>query len=341
MTLEGANILNENENNTIFTMNSAQTGQYCVVIPKNTDNVKMLVDLNMKNSFDSLANNTIEKDALIKEITEEYNNIIAKYPSGILIFPMIDINELTNLVNSNDKQKMIDEKKKIGSITSEIYKKISDAGVDKSKIDQKLIIVKKTEIDNKFVTWLEEQMADFVEGISYDEIKGSGTSENVNPFTGEKSEAAPEPAPVDDIFGAPAPTETSPVPEPIPEAVPEAPVESTEEKTNDIFSTPTEPTANEETQPITEPQPIESTKLETTQAIPTTEETSTPAEPAVETPAPAEPTKNEVAETTEEVNEIDKKSGGFANLIILAVILIVVTVASIELGKFLYNTFGA
>lgn len=333
MTLEGTNILNESNNNTIYTMNSVQTGQYCVVIPKNTENIKMLVDLNMKNSFDSLANNTIDKDALIKEITDEYNNIMIKYPSGILVLPMMDINELTNLVNNNDKQKMFDETKKIGSITSEIYQKISNAGIDKSKIDQKIIIVEKTEIDKKFVTWLEEQMPNFVEGISYDELKSSGSSETINPFTGEGS----QPTPVDDIFGAPTSEEPAPVSEP----VAETPVENTEEKTNNLFDSSTEPIAPEESQPISEPQPIESTKLETTQAIPTTQETSAPAEPVAETPTPEEPAKTEVVETTEEVNELDKKSGGFANLIILAVILIVVTVASIELGKFLYNTFGA
>mgnify|MGYP007056155241 CR=1 FL=1 len=335
MTLEGANILTENNDSTIYTMNGIQMGQYCVVIPKNTDNIRMIVDLNMKKSFDSLANNTIDKDTLIKEITEEYNNIMSKYPSGILVLPMIDIDELTNLVNSNDKQKMFDETKKIGSITSEIYKKISDAGVDKSKIDQKIIIVEKTEIDNKFVTWLKEQMPNFVEGINFNELKGSSSIENINPFTGEATEPTPAPTPVDDIFGPTENNESTPKDSPEQSPVVEEPATEKEEQSNDIFTTPTGTTPTEDNQPIAEPQPIENTKLETTQAIPVAEETTN-------TSVPSEPVSPEqINNEKEELNEIDKKSGGFANLIILAVILIAVTVASIELGKFLYNTFGA
>ena len=34
MTLEGAINFSESNNSTIYTMNSVQTGQYCVVIPK-------------------------------------------------------------------------------------------------------------------------------------------------------------------------------------------------------------------------------------------------------------------------------------------------------------------
>ena len=37
---------------------------------------------------------------------------------------------------------------------------------------------------------------------------------------------------------------------------------------------------------------------------------------------------------------MEKKSNGFVNLAILLVILVGVTLVSIELGKFLYNTYG-
>ena len=331
MTIEGANSFSENDNSTIYTMNSTQTGQYCVIIPKNTDNsINMLVDLNMKNSFDSLANNTTDKDSLIKEITEEYNNIASKYPSGILVLPMLDTTELGNIINSNDKQKMLDETKKIGSITSEIYQKLSSAGIDKSKIDQKIIIVEKTENDNKFVSWLKEQMPNFVEGAKYEELSKNNVdsaNENVNPFTGETTEAIP--TPTNDIFGAPAPVEPAPVPEPVPSPEPVENVETTPEPTVEEPSAENTEEENAE-EPAVEPQPITDTKLETTQAIPNVEEVpaSTPVEPATN-------------ETTEEAHELDKKSGGFANLLILAVILIIVTIASIELGKFLYSNFGA
>ena len=55
MTLEGANNFSENSNSTIYTINSQQTGQYSIVMPKNTDKeISMLIDLNMKPAFDSV-----------------------------------------------------------------------------------------------------------------------------------------------------------------------------------------------------------------------------------------------------------------------------------------------
>ena len=330
MTLEGANNFSEGINGTIFTMNGTQTGQYCVVIPNNTDgNINILVDLNMKKSFDSLMNNTINKDSLVKEINDEYDNIVSKYPGGVLVLPMFDIGELTNSINSNDKQKMFDETKKIGSITSELYQKMGNAGIDKSKIDQRIILVEKTDIDNKFVAWLKEQMPNFVDGVSYDELNNKDTSsnENVNPFTGEAVSATPEP--VNDIFSVPV--EDAPVSQPAPVSeksvapeVEDVPVENKEQVQEDSTSVSSDP--------VVEPQPVTETKLETTQAVPTVDDNTDSNN--------VEPVKTEKTEEVE-THEIDKKSGGFANLLILLVILVVVTVVSIELGKFLYNTFGA
>ena len=228
---------------------------------------------------------------------------------------MLDVNDFTNSINSNDKQKMFDETKKIGSITSEIYQKLSEAGIDKSKIDQKIILVEKTDIDNKFVSWLKEQMPNFVDGINYEELKGSSLSvdQGVNPFTGEAS--TPDAVPVNDVFGTPDANADATANETTP------PVEET---TNVAPSTP-EPVSEQptpESQPVPEPQPASEP-----QPVSNVEE-GTNVAPVADNNA-------------EEVHEIDKKSGGFANLLILFVILVVVTVASIELGKFLYNTFGA
>ena len=62
-----------------------------------------------------------------------------------------------NIVNNSDKQKMFDEVQKIGSITSELYKKLTSQGIDKQRTDQKIIIVEKDNCDEKFVLWLKEQ----------------------------------------------------------------------------------------------------------------------------------------------------------------------------------------
>ncbi|MEE3342538.1 MAG: hypothetical protein VZS44_00395 [Bacilli bacterium] len=335
MTLQGANVFNEGDNSTIYTMNSLQTGQYCVVIPKNLDNnINMIVDLNMKSSFDSLMNNTVDKDSLIKDVNDEYNGVLTKYPSGVLVFPMFDINDLTSTINSNDKQKMFDETKRIGGITSEIYQKLTAEGIDKSKIDQKIIILEKTDIDNKFVTWLKEQMPNFVDGVNYSELKGSTASQDVNPFTGEP---AADVAPAADIFGAPVTSETST--EPVttePEVTPDVTEPEAAPAIPDSDSTNVEST-NVEEQAIPEPKPVTDTKLETTQVIPEVKDSTEAVTPENQNVEPAPVANGEEVE----VNEIDKKSGGFANLLILLVILVVVTIASIELGKFLYNTFGA
>lgn len=336
MTLEGANNFSENDSSIIYTMNSTKTGQYSIVMPKNIDGeLMMLVDLNMKESFDALINNLSTKESLVGQINDEYKYIKNSYPGGILVFPMLDINSLTNSINSGDKQKMFDETKKIGAITSEIYNKLSEAGIDKSKINQKIIIVEKTFADNKFVTWLKEQMPNFVDGVSFEEIKsklsqGPATDPfaNINPFTGEASTANNQ-TPTNDIFGSNNLKQ-----------------ENTEVK-NDIFSTPTvnnQPTtvSNDNVNPNTvndvfEPQPIQNTSLESTQILTLPPASELKSEPTLE----PQPSVNTNSEEDDSINEIDKKSGGFANLLILLVILIGVTVASIELGKFLYNTFGA
>lgn len=344
MTLEGANNFSENSNSTIYTINSQQTGQYSIVMPKNTDKeISMLIDLNMKPAFDSVINNSMTKESLVQQINEEYTYINNTYPSGVLVFPMLDINLLTSSINSGDKQKIFDETKKIGSITSEIYKKLNDAGVDKSKINQKIIIVEKTDVDNKFVSWLEEQMPNFVDGISYNELKNKQSNQpsssdpfaSINPFTGEASKVQTAP-PTNDIFAS-APSPQSQIPE----------QQNISEQTNDIFSQPKQDTNQQETvnptntneqNDIFEPKPIQNSHLETTQVLQTAPEQQN------QTPSPTAPSTNTtptVESEESQVNELDKKSGGFANLLILLVILVVVTVVSIELGKFLYNTFGA
>ena len=55
MTLEGAINFFDNELYTIYTMNSGVAGQYCVVLPKNSNGMyNMWVDLHMKNLYDSV-----------------------------------------------------------------------------------------------------------------------------------------------------------------------------------------------------------------------------------------------------------------------------------------------
>ncbi len=375
MNLTGANNFSENNDYTIYTVNSNQNGQYSVILPKNMEGqTSMLVDLNMKNDFDGLMSNTITKEALLEKLNNEYNKIKETNPTGILVIPMTDVNALTNAVNSNDKQKIVEETKKIGGITSELFKNLTESGLDKSKINPKIMIIEKNDIDSKFVDWLKVQMPDFVDGIKMnfqeekkEEVAADNPFAGFNPF-GEPAPAeapAPEPAPAEpipavepapvaetpavepvpaidpmqpappvegpipptDIFGGP-----EPAPEPAPAAVPIQPIEPAPvAETPAVEQVPTidplqpvppvEASAQEE---IIEPQPVNSVSLETTQAVPTVAE-----------PAPAEAPAPQPLE-----NQVDKKSGGFANILIILVILAVVTVASIELGKFLFNTFG-
>lgn len=336
MNLEGAINFNENDISSIYTMNSSNAGQYCIITPKNPDGVlSMLVDFSKKDLFDSLANGTVSKDEVLKEINEEYSKLRETYSSGMLIFPMMVKSDLDNAVNNNDKQKMFDETKKIAAFTSDVYKKVIDSGVDKAKVSQKIIIVENDETDSKFVTWLKEQQPNFVESIKY-----------VKP----KEEAAQSNASSNDIFGNPS-VEPQPVSgdifasnnveekvESVPDNASEV-SEATEETTasnNDIFggspvNDSIEPVNNtvEEVkveQPV-EPQPIENVSLNV--------------EPQPAQNVEPQPEQNVVSDNSTE-NEVDvnKKSGGFVNLLILLVILAVVTVISIEMGKFLFNTFN-
>lgn len=358
MTLEGAINFNETESYIIYTMNSITTGQYGVVMPKSINGtLNMLVDLHMKGSFDAVGSGVKTKEQLVGEISEEYNKLKSKYVDGMLVMPMIDEGMFQSAVLNNDKQKMFDEVKKIGAITSELYKKLTDSGVEKQKIDQKIIIVEKNENDEKFVVWLKEQMPNFVDGIRYNELAGS--QEVVNPFVNNNSifgAAVEAPKPVDENVSAPVssgsifdnPVPVAPVtPEPVMSAVeqPSTPVveRPAVNSGTDIFGAPV---TNVTPESVASVEPVNSTVVEpVTPVAPVVEEPKPVSSAALEgtiafTPIPNHP-NNPVESTEESGNVTEHASKGFANLIILLVILVGVTIASIELGKFLFSVYGA
>ena len=138
MTLEGANAFCENNLFTIYTVNSMTSGEYAVVIPKNViGTVNMIIDFHRKELFDQLISGNKTKENLIKEVEVEYNFIKNTYPNFMLVFPMFVENDYISTVNSNDKQKMFDEVKKVGAITSELYKNVTQGGFLAQNINQK------------------------------------------------------------------------------------------------------------------------------------------------------------------------------------------------------------
>ena len=103
MTLEGAVSINETESYSVYTMNSVNTGQYGVVVPKNiVSTLNMLVDLHMKNSFDETSKGIKTKDQLVALITDEYNKLCVKYPNSMLVIPMVDEELYKNAILNND-----------------------------------------------------------------------------------------------------------------------------------------------------------------------------------------------------------------------------------------------
>lgn len=383
MKLEGANAFSENNLFTIYTVNSMTSGEYVVVMPKEVmGTVNMLIDFHQKSFFDNLISGSKTKDDLMKVLEGEYNFIKNTYTNFMLVLPMFDENSYISIVNSKDKQKMFDEVKKIGAITSEVYKKVTESEINAQNIDQKIIVLEKTNEDTSFVEWLKEQMPNFVEGLKYQEEK----KEEINPFMGvnpfgpapvenptsttvqpngnsifdtpvtPQPVVQPEPVvtptieakPNNDIFG----TSALQTPTPVQQSSNETPIENT----NSIFGNPTPtqttveptqqvqstmpnigfstPTENVST-PVATPQPINTVDLEGTTAFrPIPGDTT-----QIQNPNP--PTATPVEEKSiEEVQEEHKASKGIANLLILLVILVGVTLASIELGKFLYNVYG-
>lgn len=383
MKLEGANAFSENNLFTIYTVNSMTSGEYAVVMPKEVmGTVNMLIDFHQKSFFDNLISGSKTKDDLMKVLEGEYNFIKNTYTNFMLVLPMFDENSYTSIVNSKDKQKMFDEVKKIGAITSEVYKKVTESGFNAQNIDQKIIVLEKTNEDTSFVEWLKEQMPNFVEGLKYQEEKkevvnpfmgvnpfGPAPAENqqttVSPTSGNSifdTPVTPQPAvqsepvvtptveakPNNDIFGTSAPQ----TPTPVQQSSNETPIENT----NSIFGNPTPtqttveptqqvqstmpnigfstPTENIST-PVAAPQPINAVDLEGTTAFrPIPGDTTQIQNPNPTTATPVE------EKSIEEVQEEHKSSKGIANLLILLVILVGVTLASIELGKFLYNVYG-
>ena len=325
MTLEGANKLKEEANYTIYAVNSTSAGQYFVGMPNNSvGTCNMIVDLHKKGVLDEVANGTKTKEDLANILGEEYAKVYAKYPNALLIIPMMDEEEFKNVVSTLDKQKMFDETKKISSITSELYKKLTENGMEKQSIDQKIMIISQKEEDTKFVDWLKNQMPNFVEEINIEEKKEEpGTSPVDNNIFGAPQQS-PAPTPV-------AFENTNPTPVPTPETPSPTSEPTTSENSGvDIFgipnSQPASPAQESVQQPVVEtPKPVQNVELEGTTTfspLPNQEQNPTPAAPEVQ------PIENH-------------KNGGFVNLAILLVILVVVTIASIELGKFLYSVYGA
>ena len=351
MKLEGANAFSENNLFTIYTVNSMTSGEYAVVMPKEVmGTVNMLIDFHQKSFFDNLISGSKTKDDLMKVLEGEYNFIKNTYSNFMLVLPMFDENSYISIVNSKDKQKMFDEVKKIGAITSEVYKKVTESGFNAQNIDQKIIILEKTNEDTSFVEWLKEQMPNFVEGLKYQEVK----QEAVNPFMGVNPFG---PAPVENptsttvhpsgnsIFDTPVTPQPVVQPEPVVAPTPNndifgnpTPIQPTVEPTQQTqstmpnigFSTPTENVST----PVATPQPINTVDLEGTTAFRPIPGDTTQVQNTNPSSQPVE------EKSIEEVQEEHKASKGIANLLILLVILVGVTLASIELGKFLYNVYG-
>lgn len=388
MTLEGAINFNETTDYIIYTINSATTGQYGVVMPKNIGGtLNMLVDLHMKGSFDRVSSGTKTKEQLIEEISGEYAKLKEKYVDGMLVMPMIDEVSYQSAVTNNDKQKMFDEVKKIGAITSELYKKLTDSGIERQKIDQKIFIIEKNQEDENFVAWLKIQMPNFVEGILYNELVDK--QEVLNPFMNNQDLFAQavetpkveEPATTigtvsgGSIFDNVVPS--VPV-EPVVPTESVAPVESQPPVENignaisngnvDIFGISndvqgvnnTEVASNLNTNNsmengLFENDTINSNSIAGTQKNDTIHSNTTVEDPKPVESAPLDGTTtfqpisndtkvNQEVSGAKESNDgevTDHASKGFANLLILVVVLVGVTIVSIELGKFLYSVYGA
>jgi hypothetical protein len=379
MTLEGAINLNETNDYIIYTMNSVTSGQYGVVIPKNTNlTMNMLVDLHMKGSFDGVGIGVKTREQLVDEISDEYNKLKTRYSNGMLVMPMIDEVNFQGTVTNGDKQKMFDEVKKIGAITSELYKKLTESGVDKQKIDQKIIIVEKKQEDEKFVAWLKEQMPNFVDGVLYNELIATQPLENPfvsNNIFGPVQEIASktvEPAvseqtSVGGIFdNVTTVSSINPVVEPVSPSIPVAPVVSAPVESVPLTTeTPINPVSNSNVDLFgtstnvqnvgTASAPVVNSVSQNT----VTEVSAASVQPAapvqssvIEGPKPVEsanlegttsfaPITDNITANNEESNPSGKGSKGFVNLIILLVVLVGVTLVSIELGKYLYSVYGA
>ena len=248
MTLEGANAFLENENFTLYTVNSLSSGEYAVVMPKSVMGmINVLIDFHQKSNFDALQTGSKTKEDLLNEVNSTYKMVKSTYSNFILVYPMLNEDDYVNVVRSNDKQKLFDEVKKIGAVTSEIYKKITESGMDASKIDQKIIILEKTTEDTDFVTWLKGQMPNFVEGLKIIEEK----KEEVNPFMGmnpfgpapvqekvaENTTPSVAPTTGSSIFDNVAPS--TPIPPVTPNLVPPVTEEvKPQTVSNDIFASP-------------------------------------------------------------------------------------------------------
>lgn len=216
MTLEGTNVLQSGSDYSINTVSSSTAGNYCAIIPNQIlEATDVLMDLHKKSLFDELSKGTKSKEEVVANIEKEYNDLKAQRPNLIIVFPMMDEEIYKNIVNSADKQKLFDLTKNMGAITNELYKKITDTGIESSKINKKIIMIEATEEDHKLVAWLKEQMPSAIDGIEYTpsslakenpfmsgNMFATSSVENTNPFisdTPQNIENVPQPTPVQNV----------------------------------------------------------------------------------------------------------------------------------------------
>lgn len=371
MILEGANLFYENDNVAIYMVNSQNAGKYSLVLSKNIGNsLEMVVDVHREKLFNEVQFGSKSKDDLVNDFTSLYNSVVSKVSDGLVVIPMLNEVEFTNIVSIKDKQKMFDETKKIGAITSEIYSKLTNAGVSKGIINQKLLFIVENDTDREFVEWLKSQMPNFVDALSLNNGNENEVVEAASPVVNDifasvqESEVKIESPSVNTqknvsspIFDNTAPVSSEPVvANSSVDNVNEMPLENNSFFTSpqqeqyinnlnipkenvDVFGVKVDSSASanvgvnnnvQEEVKLEEPKPVESSHLEGTMTF----------EAINSNQVSVQEQNNDTSDSSGNVVESRSKNG-FVNLLILLVVLVVITIVSIELGKFLYSVYGA
>lgn len=231
MILEGANLFFESDLFNIYMVNSVNAGKYSMIIPKNIgEKLEMVVSIHREKIFNDVQSGVKTKDDLVNDFSKLFKDATSKISDGMVVIPMLNEDEFKNIVTNMDKQKMFDETKKIGAITSEIYNKLSNAGIPKSKINQKLLFIVESDTDLSFVNWLKEQMPNFVDGLKLEDVQPEKIEVENSPFMGESIFGSVNNVSIDKPVEAPV------IPEPLVESpvVNDTPVGVSSTVTNDV-----------------------------------------------------------------------------------------------------------
>lgn len=309
--------LNNNPEYSIYSLNGNSICLFCV--PENIKGtLGLYLDLNMEKDYNELLQGAKTQQQVVEKVGEDYKLLNGTYPSSVYVVPNFNNVNLSNALNTNDKQAIFNAIGGIGNDTKKIQSILASKGI---ALDSKIIVVEKSDTDKQFANWLKEQ--NIGEGVSFGELNKVQNFGNpfvsAQPLQGEvvnNVSVSSNPP----IFGEPVVQSASDPAQGVQQVHPTQPQMSVPS----LQSTQVIPS-------VQGPAPVQGVVLENPNLDNTTTLQAQPQGYDMNGPSVAKV-------RSRKLNNINNR--GYVNIVVLMAVIVGVTLLSIQLGKFLYSIYG-